>query len=64
MISIKMLRSGETSLKVSFLDLMGVACKLRFRVRVLEGLGKKVDKRYKKGYSARYCMGFIAKVWK
>ena len=26
--------------------------------RVLEGSGKKVDKRYKKGYSAKYCMWF------
>ena len=46
-----------------FLYLMGVTCNLRFNVRVPKGSGKKVDKRYKKGYSAKYCNGFIAKVW-
>ena len=40
-----------------------VACNLRFNVRVFEGSGKKVDKRYKSGYSAKYCKWF-AKIWK
>ena len=47
-----------------FLDLMGVACNLRFNVRVLEGSGKKVDMRYKKDIPPSIASGFIAKVWK
>ena len=50
-------RKYSVHFEVSFLDLMGVACK-RFNVRVPEGSGKKVDKRYKKGYSAKYCKWF------
>ena len=37
---------------------MGVACNFRLNVRVLEGSGKKEDRRYKKGYSAKYCKWF------
>ena len=51
-------RKCSVHFEVSFLDLMGVACNFRLNVRVLEGSGKKEDRRYKKGYSAKYCKWF------
>ena len=51
-------RKCSIHIYVTFLYFIGVACNLRFNVRVLEGSGKKVDKRYKKGYSAKYCTWF------
>ena len=41
-----------------FFVLIGVACNLRFNVRVLKGSGKEEDKKYKKGYSTKYCKWF------
>ena len=59
-------RKCSVHFEVSFLDLMGVACIFRLNVRVLEGSGKKVDKRYmyKKGYSTKYCkwLNYLLKV--